>query len=124
MNLGLVLYSHNFKRLAKFYKFVFRLAIADQNDGHIRLANDQMELVILQAPRRFQDISGTQRINVAIKPVFFINVPLERVRARALKRGGSLNAVTAEWQFQSHTVCDGHDCDGNIFQVRFPLPED
>lgn len=121
MHLGLVLHSHNFRKLAAFYSAVFRLNITEQNDGHILLANKDIELLVLQAPRKIQDISGIPRINAAIKPVYIVDFSMAAVRARAFRKGGTLNPVTAEWRFQGYTVCDGQDCDGNIFQVRSPL---
>jgi hypothetical protein len=30
----------------------------------------------------------------------------------------SANAVEREWEFEGAKVCDGHDPEGNVFQIR------
>ena len=36
----------------------------------------------------------------------------------AARHGGALDPTAREWQFQSQRVCDGHDPEGNVIQLR------
>jgi len=35
--------------------------------------------------------------------------------------GGQLNSTAREWKFRDTRVCDGHDPEGNMFQLRETL---
>jgi len=39
-------------------------------------------------------------------------------RETAAKLGGELNPPEREWEFDQAKVCDGHDPEGNVFQLR------
>ena len=41
-------------------------------------------------------------------------------RARAAALGGAMNGEDREWPWQGDRVCDGHDPEGNVFQLRCP----
>ncbi len=58
-----------------------------------------------------------RREDAAIKLMF--PVPsIGDARALAARLGGELNPPDREWQFGAYRVCDGHDSEGNVFQVR------
>ena len=119
---GAVIYVKDLARLAKFYEIVSDLKVREIDNSHIRLESDAFQLVILQVPKRIANSieicePPLPRENTAIKLVFFVeSISAARDRIRAL--GGDLNASEKEWKYGSHTVCDGHDPEGNIFQLR------
>ena len=41
-------------------------------------------------------------------------------RTAAAALGGVVDGPEREWEFQGHRVVDGHDPEGNVFQVRAP----
>jgi hypothetical protein len=43
---------------------------------------------------------------------------MARARALAAQFGGELNGPEREWEFRGRQVCDGHDPEGNVIQVR------
>jgi hypothetical protein len=61
--------------------------------------------------------TGKAREDATIKPSFFIDVPLELVGEKIKEKGGALYQPKS-WNFGSRQVCDGCDCEGNIFQLR------
>ena len=57
------------------------------------------------------------REDTPIKLVFVV-ADIAAARASAAERGGSVNPVEHEWLFEGAKVCDGHDPEGNVFQLR------
>ena len=39
-------------------------------------------------------------------------------RSLVVELGGGLNGPESEWRFQDCRVCDGHDPEGNVIQLR------
>jgi len=62
------------------------------------------------------------RENTTIKPTFFMDETLESITERVTSKGGAL-LKPKDWGFGGRLVCDGHDCEGNVFQLRLPSPE-
>jgi len=57
------------------------------------------------------------REDTALKLVFSVE-DIAHARERAAELGGAVNAMEREWEFEGARVCDGHDPEGNIFQLR------
>jgi hypothetical protein len=58
-----------------------------------------------------------RRTQNPIKLVFFVeNIAVAREVANT--RSVALNAPDDEWVFEGNRVCDGHDPEGNVFQLR------
>jgi hypothetical protein len=80
------------------------------------------QLVIIEIPRALAasvaiDDPPRRRTETPIKLVF----PVRRIgetRDAALRCGGELNPPEREWDFNGCRVCDGHDPEGNVVQVR------
>ena len=90
--------------------------------GFAILGSRPSQFVILRIPRRIADA-----INIATSPELREDTPLKLVfgveniayaRERAAALGGAMNAVERESEFEGAKVCDGHDPEGNIFQLR------
>jgi len=127
MKSGLTIYAKDFKKLASFYSKVFAIRSVESNDEFILLQTVGFEMVILQSPASLVEKivitdPPTPRENTAIKPIFFVD-SIRDTRNSAILEGGFMKSRDKEWQFLSHLVCDGFDCEGNIFQVREKISE-
>jgi predicted enzyme related to lactoylglutathione lyase len=58
-----------------------------------------------------------RREDVPVKLVFAV-VDIVAARNSAAERGGAVDPVDREWGFEGFKVCDGHDPEGNVFQLR------
>lgn len=118
MSLGLVIYAQDLPALSDFYQQSLGFTRIDGDDSYAQLTLGTAELVILQTKGTFTNASTEPRANVAIKPVLFVDQDLAKLRDAITSKGGFLKPAAAEWQFGDKTVCDGHDPEGNIFQLR------
>lgn len=119
---GAVIYAKELKRLADFYERVVGMRVCHIAKDHVMLESGAFQLVILQVPPRVAKtitvtVPPTRREDTPIKPVFFVE-SIARARQIAPECGGMVNAARREWSFDSVTVCDGCDPEGNVFQLR------
>jgi len=119
---GAVLYAKEPNKVAAFYEQVASMRICHADSEYIELAFNSFQLIVLQIPKRILDTIVVEspplrREHTPIKLVLFTQ-SIARARAVAAQFGGALNGPEREWQFQGHTVCDGHDPEGNVFQLR------
>jgi len=119
---GAVLYGKDYLKLSQFYQTVLGMGLMEQDDEHVRLELAQSELVILQAPKHIADAitiikPPTPRGSNPIKIVYYIS-DIAKARQIAVDMNGYVNDAKTEWLFREATVCDGYDCEGNIFQLR------
>lgn len=121
---GAVIYAKDFIRIAEFYKNVVELEIRATDTTHVRLESESFQLVVLQVPKRIaQTIKISEpplrREDTPIKLDFFVQ-SINKTRNIVNELGGELNGAEKEWAFGEYKVCDGHDPEGNIFQIRAP----
>lgn len=121
---GAVIYARDLARLAAFYAAVAGLDEGGCEHDHVVLQRGRFELVIVAVPEAIADsirISEPpqRRENVAIKPVFFVE-SLDTARRIVSEWGGAMNPSDRQWRFGHWQVCDGHDPEGNVFQLRQP----
>jgi len=95
---------------------------AQTQEGFAVLGRPPSQLVIVRIPPAIADTIRTARPPVPredtpIKLVFAVD-DIARARARASDLGGAVKPAEREWQFDGATVCDGHDPEGNVFQLR------
>lgn len=119
---GAVLYAKDMQRLVPFYCGAVGLAVESSAVDYTVLASPAFQLVVLQAPPRIaQSIEierpPRRREGTPIKLVFHVD-SIERARALADTLGGGLDPAEREWLFEGAVVCDGHDPEGNVFQLR------
>jgi predicted enzyme related to lactoylglutathione lyase len=119
---GVVIYAKNLKSMAGFYEHVAGMSVSRTTDGFIALESDSFQLVVVQIPERLSkmvtiETPPLRRENATIKPMFSVR-SLALAREVAPKFGGVLNEARQEWTFEGTTVCDGHDPEGNVFQLR------
>lgn len=119
---GAVVYAKDIERVGLFYSQVAGLPIVQRNPEFLVLQSSAFQLVIVAMPREIAaqitiQTPPVKREDTAIKLCF--SVPsIQAARAEAAKCGGELNGAGREWEFQGSRVCDGHDPEGNIIQVR------
>ena len=120
--IGAVLYAKDLRRLVEFYSAVACLDVQSVQEGFAVLSGESSRLVIVRIPKHIAasiDISTPpeRREDTPVKLVFSVE-DIAIVRNRAAERGGAIAAVEREWEFEGTKVCDGHDPEGNVFQVR------
>jgi len=120
--IGAVLYAKDLQRLVEFYSAVACLDVQSVQKGFAILGRESSQLVIVRIPKRIADTIDIstppeRREDTPIKLVFSVE-DIASVRNRATERGGAINTVEREWEFEGARVCDGHDPEGNIFQIR------
>ena len=119
---GAVLYAKNFSNLADFYQQVVTLEITARDENFVVLESETFQLTLLQIPDSIAtSLKITEppipRENTAIKLVFYIE-SIENARQIVEKLGGELQHKDKEWEFDGCLVIDGHDPEGNVFQLR------
>ncbi|MGO2513656.1 hypothetical protein [Marinomonas polaris] len=118
MKTGFVMYASSVSRLSDFYSHVFALNKVEGDNSYALLADGDFELVLLEteASKTVSDLHSP-RASTPIKPTFFINTSLEIISEMIKNKGGSV-FPPKNWEFGGRKVCDAHDCEGNIFQLR------
>ena len=120
--IGAVLYAKDLGRLVEFYSSVAGIEPQALEKGFAVLGAGPSQFVIVRIPERIAD-----EIEIATPPELREATPLKLVfsvediahaRERAAGLGGEVYAVEHEWEFEGARVCDGHDPEGNIFQLR------
>src|SRR5262249_5762957 len=120
--IGAVLYAKDLGRLAEFYSTVAGVEPKAIEKGFAVLGSEGSQFVIVRIPKRIAD-----SIDIAMPPkpregtplkLMFAVEDIAHARDRAAELGGAMNPVEREWEFQGDKVCDGHDPEGNIFQLR------
>ncbi len=123
---GAVLYAKDLDRLVRFCASVAGIEPLTIEKGFATLGSGSRQFVIVRIPKHI-----AETIDIATPPRPREHTPLKLVfsvadiadaRARAAELGGALNAMEREWEFDGAKVCDGHDPEGNIFQLRQNIP--
>ncbi|MGO2240206.1 MAG: VOC family protein [Halomonas sp.] len=118
MKTGLVIYSSSIHRLAEFYCHVFGFEVFEKDESYALLIAGSFELVLLETEASKKALSTDKaREDTPIKPSFFIDAPLELIGEKIKEKGGAIYQPKS-WNFGGRQVCDGCDCEGNIFQLR------
>ncbi len=117
-----VLYAKSAELVARFYGAVVGLERTGQEHGFVTVRSRELELVVIEIP---QEIAAsiaiskppTRREDTPIKLSF--TVPsIDAARGIAPTFGGIVDASSREWAFRGVRICDGHDPEGNVFQLR------
>ncbi len=117
-----VVYAKNLKRIAEFYERVASLSLKRAAEDHVVLVSESFELVVVQIPRHLAESieieePPVRRTRNPVKLVFFVE-DIAAAREVANAQSGALNGPDDEWVFEGNRVCDGHDPEGNVFQLR------
>lgn len=123
---GAVIFAKDLQRVAAFYETLLGLTAVHSESDHIVLASAPIELVIHAIPKAIADsfeitVPPERRSETAIK-LYFPVASIAEARARAAALGGELNSPEGEWTARGFRACDGHDPEGNVLQLREPVP--
>ena len=117
-----VIFAKDVDRLAAFYRVVVAMTEAHRDKDHIVLDADTFQLVIHGIPKKIaEQIQITQPPQVREGTPIKVCLPvlsIEQARLHAAELGGQVGAKGKEWEARGFRACDGHDPEGNVFQVR------
>jgi predicted enzyme related to lactoylglutathione lyase len=119
---GAVIYAKDIERVSQFYSELADLPVVQQEPDYVLLESPNFQLsVVAIAPAIAAKITISsppeRRENTAIKLCLSVQ-SLIAAREVAVRLGGKLNGPEREWEFQGNMVCDAHDPEGNVLQVR------
>ncbi len=122
---GAVLYAIDIERSGAFYEAVVGLAETQRDADFLVLERGGFQLVVHAVPAHIAStitltVPPHRREETPIKLIFVV-LDLDAARKIVADRGGVLNGPDREWQFQNWRVCDGHDPEGNVFQLRVSI---
>ena len=115
---GVVIFTGDHKRLAKFYEGMTGLTVSFTDDQITVLDSATLELVI-HSIKNEPAVSNPPRIREDgyIKPFFPVET-LSEAREKAAALGGQLRPPSAEWMGRGFRACEATDPDGNVIQFR------
>lgn len=126
MTSGAVIFVKDVARVARFYQQLVPMAVTHEEEGLCVLSSASVELVIHAIPQQY-----AEGIEIAVPPVaredsylklFFPCRDLAAARVAAAQLGGYLQPPDKEWEARGFRACDGVDPEGNIIQLRQPVP--
>jgi predicted enzyme related to lactoylglutathione lyase len=120
--IGAVLYAKDLDRLVGFYSAVVGIEPPPIEKGFAVLGSSPSQFVIVRVPQRIAETieiatPAEPREDTPLKLVFSVE-DIAHARDRAAELGGAMNPAGREWEFEGAKVCDGHDPEGNVFQLR------
>ena len=117
-----VLFAQDLARMLDFYVAVLGQPCVYRDPYHAVLRCGAFALDIHQVPSH--EMSGKpsegavpRRERAAVKLSFPVD-SIERARRVAAELGGMLDPGPPRWVVEQQKICDGHDPEGNVFQLR------
>jgi predicted enzyme related to lactoylglutathione lyase len=119
---GAVLFAKDLQRVAAFYAALLSLTPRLSGPDLVVLDGAGFQLVVHPIPKKIAaSITITQpparRTDLPIK-MFVAVASLDAARAVAGALGGEMNPPKGEFEARGLRMCDGHDPEGNVFQLR------
>lgn len=119
---GAVIYAKDIERVSRFYSELAGLPVVHQEPDYVLLESPNFQLAVVAIAPAIADMitissPPQRRENTAIKLCFAVK-SLAAAREIAVRLGGEVNSQEREWEFQGFNVCDAHDPEGNVFQIR------
>jgi predicted enzyme related to lactoylglutathione lyase len=123
---GAVVFAKELEPVAKFYEKLLALSVKHSEQDHVVLESENFELVIHEIPAYIAKSITIEKPPVVREEtpikLFFTVSSLAKGRSVALDLGGQLNPIQREWTGEGFRACDGHDPEGNVFQLRQNAP--
>jgi predicted enzyme related to lactoylglutathione lyase len=121
---GAIVYAKDLARVARFYEQVCGMSVASRDADFVALKRDGLEIVVVQVPehiaRTFEIASPPERREDSALKLVFPVPSIAAARGIAPGLGGIVDGTAREWTFNGSRVCDGHDPEGNVIQLREP----
>jgi hypothetical protein len=119
---GAVVFAKDVPKMAAFYRAVLSIDVLESEATHVLLGSRLIELTLHAIPPEIAvDISiddpPSRREDAAIKLMFPV-ASITEARVTAASLGGIIDPEDRVWEFRGTRVCDGHDPEGNVIQVR------
>jgi predicted enzyme related to lactoylglutathione lyase len=123
---AVVIYAKDIVAVSEFYAAVLAAPDTRREEDHVVLETPECQLVVLAIPAPIAaDIVITnppsRRSETPLKLAFPVD-SIAASRSTAAQHGGQIDPPDHEWQFGDDRVCDGHDPEGNVLQLRERLP--
>lgn len=117
---AVVIFVENIKQAAAFYQSVADMTVALEDDHHILLELPNFQLVVHGLPGGPpSESSSAFEIREDSHVKFSLPVAdIATARTKAAEAGGCIYPPEKEWEARGIRACDGHDPEGNVFQVR------
>lgn len=117
-----VVYAKDLQRVSRFYAGVTGLRAVQQEAGFVVLETPGFQLTLVAIPTRVAErieiaSPPLRREDGALKLAFFVP-SIAAMRPLAANLGGIVDGPEREWEMQGWRHCDGHDPEGNVFQLR------
>jgi predicted enzyme related to lactoylglutathione lyase len=123
--LAAVVYAKDLDRLAAFYRTLLGWEVLEARAGEfVCLAppDGSVELTVVAGHGVTAADPPTRRTTTAVKCSFSVD-DLVAARARAAELGGLVDPSATEWTWREMVHCDGHDVEGNVFQLRVAVQD-
>jgi catechol 2,3-dioxygenase-like lactoylglutathione lyase family enzyme len=111
-----ILFVDDIKATTDFYENIIRLRlIGERNDEFVSFDAGGCQLCLHQIPSEYLDASNKHeaREDSYTKVVFYSN-GVEADREELIAKGVRMKEIV---RFDGIEICDGSDCEGNIFQI-------
>lgn len=120
--MSLVVYAKDLKAVSTFYKVLLGLSESEDGAGFKVLNGPGMELSVVGIPEALASsirISSppAAREETPLKCSFLV-ASLSHAVEKARAAGGSFKPLESAWSWRGMRHLDGHDPEGNVFQLR------
>jgi predicted enzyme related to lactoylglutathione lyase len=117
-----VVFAKHVAQLARFYREVVGMEEVHADKSHVVLDGGHFQLVVHNISKKVAatiEITDPPQIRDSMPIKICLPVlSIDAARRLAAALGGKVGAKKNEWQARGFTACDGHDPEGNVFQVR------
>lgn len=121
-NPSVILFAADVPRMTEFYQTVAGMSFVSGDDRHSVLELEHLQLVVHAVGGKRKPVAGARgRVKIRRDANVKISLPvgsIKSARERAAALGGRLHLADREWEARGFRACDGHDPEGNVFQVR------
>jgi hypothetical protein len=118
VNIAAVIFAADTERVSLFYQSITGAMRLHTDADHTVLAGGGFELTVHSLRGEpLPSVPPIVREDTAIKLCFYVP-SLARARTTASLLGGSVKPTGGEWHGRGFIACDGHDPEGNVFQLR------
>lgn len=119
---SVVLWVENLAAAKTFYQQLLSAEVVDDSPTFIRVVSPANEVLLHLVPEQYREGIATPpdiREQVSIKPIFSV-ASIARARTAVAALAGDVYTRETEKIYAGSRYCDGHDTEGNVFQLAEP----